>query len=92
MSRMGYKGLFASKRIPEGVALFFRSDMFEMKETKTVYVDDQAACVFNKHDEFPSLSEVVLLTALKHKSSSNLLVIGEDNFCLRYTSLMSDLL
>ena len=89
---MGYKGLFASKRIPEGVALFFRSDMFEMKETKTVYVDDQAACVFSKHEEFPSLSEVVLLTALKHKSSSNLLVIGEDDFCLRCTSLMSDLL
>lgn len=63
-----------------------------MKETKTVYVDDQAACVFNKQEEFPSLSEVVLLTALKHKSSSNLLVIGEDNFCLRYTSLMPDLL
>lgn len=90
MSWMGYKGLFASKRIPEGVALFFRSDMFEMKETKTVYVDDQAACVFNKHEEFPSLSVVV--PALKHKSSSNLLVIGEDNFCLRYTSLMPDLL
>ena len=63
---MGHKGLFASKRITEGVALFFRGDVFEMKETKTVFVDDQAACVFNKHEEFPSLSEVVLLAALKH--------------------------
>ena len=73
MSRMGYKGLFASKRIPKGVALFFRSDMFEMKETKTNYVDDQAACVFNKQEEFPSLSEVVLLAAMKHKSSNTAL-------------------
>lgn len=66
--------------------------MFEMKETKTVYVDDQAACVFNKHEEFPRLSEVVLLAVLKHKSSNNFIVIGEDNFRLRYTSLLPDLL
>ena len=80
---MGYKGLFAAKFIPgrpEGVAVFFKRDTFELEETKTVHVNDRAARTL-KQGEFPSASEeVVLLAALRHKISDNLLVIGENNF------------
>ena len=82
MSRMGYEGLFAPKCLPgrpEGVAMFFKRVKFELEETKPVYVNEMAARTF-KQGDFPKCEEVVLLAALRHKISNNLLVIGEDTF------------
>ena len=81
MSRMGYQGLAPNcmQAPPESVAMFFRRDKFELEETKTFKVADLAARTF-KQGEFPNCTEVVLLAALRHKISDNLLVIGENQF------------
>jgi len=79
MSRTGYNGLFAPRCMPgrpDGVAIFFKQAKFEVEETKTCYVKEQAAQAF-KHGEFPECSDVVVvLAALRHKISNSLLVIG----------------
>ena len=81
MSRMGYQGLAPNciPAPPESVAMFLRRDKFELEETKTYKVADLAARTF-KQGEFPNCTEVVLLAALRHKISDNLLVIGENQF------------
>ena len=82
MSRTGYNGLFAPRCMPgrpDGVAIFFKQAKFEVEETKTCYVKEQAAQAF-KHGEFPECSDVVVvLAALRHKISNSLLVIGENS-------------
>lgn len=81
LSELGYEGLFAQKclEIPEGVAVFFKQDKFHLEETKSFHLNDLAAWNF-KQTPLPKVKEVLLLAALRHKISNNLLVVGKDFF------------
>lgn len=65
--------------IPEGVAVFFKKDKFHLEETKTFHLNDLVTCTF-KQTVLPKAKEVVLLAALRHKISNNLLVVGKNVF------------
>ena len=60
--------------IPEGVALFYKQDMFQLKETKTFHMNDLAECTF-KQTEIPQFKEVALFAALRHKLSNSILAL-----------------
>ncbi|KAL9959572.1 hypothetical protein ACROYT_G032903 [Oculina patagonica] len=77
LSELRYEGLFAQKCMgtPEGVAVFFKQAKFHLEETKTVHLNDLVACTF-KQTVLPKDKQVVLLAALRHKISNNLLVVG----------------
>lgn len=93
MSQMGYQALAPNFMAapPESVAMFFKRDKFELEETKTFLVNELAARML-KPGEFPNCPEVVLLAALRHKISDNLLVIGEKNLISWCLTCLPDLL
>lgn len=81
MSLLGYEGLFAKKSQhtgrQEGVALFFKQNKFDFEESKTIVIDEIAADVLVKA-ESNKFGEVLILAALKHKNSSNMVLTGTD--------------
>lgn len=78
LSELGYEGLFAEccMGIPEGAALFFKQDKFQLRETKSFHFNDLALHCF-KQTQLPPICEVVLLAALRHKLSNAVLAVGK---------------
>ena len=80
MLDLGYQGLFVQKAPctgrQEGVALFYKRDKFDLKEARTLVINDIAADVLAQ-TEWKEFGEVLILAALQHRTSGVVLVIGK---------------
>ena len=76
LSFLGYESFFAEKWIPEGVALAFRHDKFQLEQTETLYFKDLAEFNF-KQQNVLEVNEVLLVAVLRHKISKHVLLIGK---------------
>ena len=80
MSSLGYKGMFVQKSPctgrQEGVALFFKQAKFEHEQSKTLVINDITANAFMEAGS-QKFGEVLILAALRHKSTNVLLLTGE---------------
>lgn len=77
MFSLGYEGLFVQKcpstGRQEGVALFSKKEKFELEQSKTLVINEVAS-VTSIEAECQQFGEVVILAALRHKSTNVVLL------------------
>jgi mRNA deadenylase 3'-5' endonuclease subunit Ccr4 len=82
LSKLGYEGNFALQSDKEGIASFFKTEVFELVMKKEISINDmmQEGCRENGQEALISHLKIcnkVLMMALRHKSSNQLLIIGK---------------
>ena len=77
LSLLGYEALYVeSFDRPEGVALAFKRDKFQLAKNSKVVMNDLAQRTFKQCD-LPLFDSAFLLAGLRHTVTNNLLVIGK---------------